>query len=355
MAKQIQRVQLRRERIHLRRRTLSNPRGTETTHIPKPALGPSRTRCHAASRRRHLVATNPPKNCSLAQTCNQCHQSGENLKTILPQSNYGKLREAESFNDELALDFAGPFKSASKNKQYLLVAIDHKTNSPSAKFTSRPSAEKVFTFLNEYIAQYGIPKRIRTDPATIFRGETFKQFRKKFFIKHIECPIRDHRGNEKIERLIRTMNERTLAEQFNINQKGNAEITSFLFALRTTAATNSSSPFDKVFGQKPNTIKNLLVEKPKSCLEIDNILQLSPKDFPKDDDSTTLMRNKTRKTKLERQFAKKKGQIVTESEHTITMDTPKGRQVISKRDVAKFKKKQKPHRTAHKQNNRSQH
>ena len=43
-------------------------------------------------------------------------------------------------------------------------------------------------------------------------------------------------------------------------------------------------------------------------------------------------------TKLEGQFAKKKDQIVTESEHTITMDTPRGLQVISKRDVAKLKK-----------------
>ena len=51
----------------------------------------------------------------LAQTCNQCQQPGKNLKTLLPQTNYGKLPEAENNNDELALDFAGPFKSASKN------------------------------------------------------------------------------------------------------------------------------------------------------------------------------------------------------------------------------------------------
>ena len=274
----------------------------------------------------------------LTQTCNHCPQSGKNLKTLLPQSNYEKLSEAEKFNDELALDFAGPSKSASKNKQYLLVAIDHKTNWPSAKFISRPTAEKVTTFLNEYIAQYGIPKRIRTDPATIFRSENFKQFCKNVFIKHIECPIRDHRRNAKIERIIRTIKERIRAEKSNLTEKGHSEITRLLFALRTTAATNNSSPFDKVFGQKPNTTKNLLIEKPKSCLENDNTLQLSPEDFPKDDDSTILMRNKTRNTKLEGQFAKKKGQIVTESEHTNTMDTPRGRQVNSKRDVAKLKK-----------------
>ena len=215
----------------------------------------------------------------LAQTCNQCQQSGKNLKTLLPQSNCGKLHKAEKFNDELALDFAGPLKSASKNKQYILVAIDHKTSWPSANFTRRPTAEKVTTFLNEYIAQYGIPKRISTDPATTFRDELFKQNCKKYFIKHIECPIRDHCGNGKIERLIRTINERIRAEKSILTEKGNVGNTRLLFAFRTAAATNSSSPFDKVFGQKPNTVKNLLKEKPKTCLENDNTLQLSPEDF----------------------------------------------------------------------------
>ena len=78
----------------------------------------------------------------LAQTCNQCQPSGKNLKTLLPQTNYGKLPEAEKFNDELALEFAGPFKSASKNKQYLLVAIDHKTNCQAQNLPVDPQPKK---------------------------------------------------------------------------------------------------------------------------------------------------------------------------------------------------------------------
>ena len=236
---------------------------------------------------------------------------------------------------------AGPFKAASKNKQYLLVAVDHKTSWLSAKFTSKPTAEKVITFLNEYIAQNGIPKRIRTDPATFFRGELFKQFCTQYFISHIECPIRDHRGNGKIERLIRTINERIRAEKSILTEKRNAGINRLLFALRTTATTNSVSPLEKVFGQKPNTVKNLIIEKPKPCLENDKTLQLSPEEFPRDYDSTVFMRNKTRNTKLEGQFSKKKGNIVQETEHTVTMSTPRGRQVISKRDIVKVKKTKK--------------
>ena len=271
----------------------------------------------------------------LVQTCNQCKNAGKNLKTIKSQSEFEKITAAEAFNDELALDFAGPFKSAHKNKQYLLVAIDHKTGWPSAKHASQPTTEKVIEFLNEYIIQNGIPKRIRTDPATIFRGEKFKEFCKNHFITHIECPIQDHRGNGKVERLIRTINERIRAEKTIITEKGNVGLTRLLFALRTAATANGNSPFENVFGQKPNTIKNILIEKPNNCLENDSALQLSPEDFPKDNDPTILMRNKTKNTKLEGHFKQRKGRIVSESDHLITMETKRGRQTISKRDIAK--------------------
>ena len=53
-----------------------------------------------------------------------------------------------------------------------------------------------------------LPKQIRTDPGTAFTSEKFISFCSQIQIKHITCPVRDHRGNSKIERLIRTINER---------------------------------------------------------------------------------------------------------------------------------------------------
>ena len=165
-----------------------------------------------------------------------------------------------------------------------MVSIDHKTNWPNTAFVKKPTAETVVNFLNAHIAQFGIPKRIRTDPATIFRGETFRQFCSDHFIKHIECPIRDHRGNGKIERLNRTLNERLRADKTIITERGNTGLARLLFALRTAAAANKTSPFEQVFGRKPNTIKEIITEKPKNCLENEETLQLSPEDIPKDDD-----------------------------------------------------------------------
>ena len=134
---------------------------------------------------------------NLAKTCPQCQNAGKNIKPLLTQKQVGKLPTVSELNQEIAIDFAGPFKNAPAAKQYLLVSIDHLSGWPKAKFLRKPTTEKVFEFLKIYIARHGIPKSIKTDPATIFRSKQFKTFCANRFIKHIECLIGDHRGNEK--------------------------------------------------------------------------------------------------------------------------------------------------------------
>ena len=135
-----------------------------------------------------------------ARLCDQCLQSGKNLKGMLRQKLVGIIPEASEQNEEIALDFAGPFQNAKKGKKYLLVSIDHDSCWPEAKFLHRPTTKNVLEFLKYYIAQYGVPRKIRTDPSPVFVSEAFVQFCNKFGIQHVKCPIRDHRGNGKIER-----------------------------------------------------------------------------------------------------------------------------------------------------------
>ena len=52
-----------------------------------------------------------------ARLCEQCLESGKNLKYILKQKQIGKLPEAKEQNEEVALDFAGPFQNAKKGKK----------------------------------------------------------------------------------------------------------------------------------------------------------------------------------------------------------------------------------------------
>ena len=81
-----------------------------------------------------------------ARLCDQCLQSGKNLKCMLTQKQVGKLFEASEQNEEVALDFAGPFQNAKKGKKYLLVSIDHYSGWPEAKCLHRPTTKKVLEF-----------------------------------------------------------------------------------------------------------------------------------------------------------------------------------------------------------------
>ena len=130
----------------------------------------------------------------LAKSWPDCQKAGKSIKPLLKQQNFGKLPIPEEVNDEIAIDFVGPFKIARSSKKYLIVSIDSKTGWQRA-----PTTRKVIEFLQRYIADKGIPKLIRTDPGTAFTSEEFQKFCEKYFIKHIKCPVNDHKGNGKVK------------------------------------------------------------------------------------------------------------------------------------------------------------
>ena len=73
-----------------------------------------------------------------ARLCEQCFESGRNFKYMLKQKQFGNLAEAKEQNEEVALDFAGPFQNAKKGEKYLLVTVDHF----SEKFYTAQQQEK---------------------------------------------------------------------------------------------------------------------------------------------------------------------------------------------------------------------
>ena len=146
-----------------------------------------------------------------AKTYPNCQKAGKNVKTIKKQNEFGKIGKPNQINEEIALDFMGPFTGAPENRKYILVATDHFSAYPTLKFVKSTDIKGVEKFLRENISNNGVPQIIRTDQASVFMGNEFEQLRKEFGIRHIVCPTYDHRGNAKVERLIRTINERLRA------------------------------------------------------------------------------------------------------------------------------------------------
>ena len=254
-----------------------------------------------------------------ARFCELCLQSGKNLKCIQSQKVFGKIPEVKEQNEEIALEFAGPFQNAREGKKYLLVSIDHFSGWPDAKFLRCPTTKKVIEFLKQFIAFYGVPKKIRTDPGTVFTSEQFARFCTQFGIEHITCPVRDHRGNGKIERLIRTINERLRTNKQIIVTKDQSGLSEILYALRVNKKKDGTSPFEKQMGRQPNTVKSNLVSKLLAISEQDPNLEFEQSDFQDDLDSRVLVRERARGSKLQGTFDKRAGRKIKETAHTVTM------------------------------------
>ena len=97
----------------------------------------------------------------LTTTCAKCRIAGKLIKPKLTQKQFGKLPVPKEINEEVAIDFAGPIKIARSSKKYLIVSIDSKTGWPDAKLMRAPTTNEVIEFLERYIANNGIPRKIR--------------------------------------------------------------------------------------------------------------------------------------------------------------------------------------------------
>ena len=113
-----------------------------------------------------------------AKTCKSCQNAGKNIKVIKRQSEFGTIQKAKQVNEEVALDFMGPFAGAPENTKYLLVAIDQFSAYPTLKFVKNTAIKEATEFLRKYFNDNEIPQKLRTDQATVFMENEFRQFEK---------------------------------------------------------------------------------------------------------------------------------------------------------------------------------
>ena len=96
-------------------------------------------------------------------------------------------------------------------------------------------------------------------------------------------------------------------------------------------------------GKEPNTVKSNVVGKFRDFSAQDSQLEFQPSDFHDDTDSTILVRERTKGSKLEPTFARKTGKVIEETTHTIAILPEKAKQpkIFSKRDIASTSSEQK--------------
>ena len=89
-----------------------------------------------------------------------------------------------------------------KVKKYVLVAMDRCLSWPSAMVTTTNTSDKVLKFLDKYITQHGVPRKIHVDQGSSFTSNKFKSFCNSEGIDLVYSPVNDHRGTGSVERTI---------------------------------------------------------------------------------------------------------------------------------------------------------
>ena len=149
----------------------------------------------------------------------------------------------------------------------------------------------------------------------------------------------DQRGNGKIERPLRTVNERLRANPEVQVEKQNKLFYQLVSALKISKEKDGKSRFERRTGQKPNTVTSIRVKLYKELNDLDygKSVELDPlEDFPRDGDSTIFVRERQRKGKLAGLFRGRRGRMTKETDHTVQF-APEGKTevTLSKRENAR--------------------
>ena len=147
-------------------------------------------------------------NVSISKNSIQCTKLGKSLKPMSNSNSAKPLPILNAPNLELQLDYAGPFSDDEGKQIYILAAIDRYSKFPSVMLTRSTGAKNIIKFLTEYTSTHRIPKTIRNDQYSGFKNQLVSEFCKNKNIKHIFCPVGDHRDCGSVERTIQTIKQK---------------------------------------------------------------------------------------------------------------------------------------------------
>ena len=159
------------------------------------------------------------------------------------------------FNGEVRLDFAGHLRDELKKDAYTLLAIDKWSKFPTAKVVSSTTADVVIKFMQKYISNNGVPRRLRCDQAQSFRAKKFQLFCNTSNIKLLFA--HNHRAIGVVERMIQTLKCRQSIikiGQTNTQYKLASVVAEIKKTLRFTPhVVTKISSLEPNMGRKPNT------------------------------------------------------------------------------------------------------
>ena len=151
----------------------------------------------------------------MAQKCRHCTKQGKNLNTILGKEQSFQMEPVVEPNEEVQIDFAGPLPDELSRDAYILVAIDKWSKFPTAKIVSNTTVDIAIDFMQRYIFNNWVPRRLRCDQAQTFRAKKFHLFCNTNNIKVLFTSVDDHRAIGVVKRMSQTLKRRLAVMKFD--------------------------------------------------------------------------------------------------------------------------------------------
>ena len=105
------------------------------------------------------------------QNCGQCTEQGRNLKPALRKEQMFQVEPVVKPKEEVQIDSAGSLQDELHKDACNLVAIDKWPKIPTAKVVANTTADIAKKFIERYISNNGVPRKIRCNQAQTFRAK----------------------------------------------------------------------------------------------------------------------------------------------------------------------------------------
>ena len=151
---------------------------------------------------------NPYLNKWLTDKIKICQQCQRNKAAKLIYTEAGIMPIATRPMERIQVDVMGPYPKSRQKNRFIIVAVDAFSRYIMAKAVPQARSIETINFLQDLINQYGLPQTIQTDNGKNFVSQQFKDFTKKYTIRHITSALYNPKAQGLVERTNRTLSDR---------------------------------------------------------------------------------------------------------------------------------------------------
>ncbi|MCP4345568.1 MAG: DDE-type integrase/transposase/recombinase [Desulfobacterales bacterium] len=193
-------------------------------------------------------------------SCHACAESGKsNYQEKVPT---GAIEPPEAPWQRICIDITGPFWTAPKHEEYIVIVMDYFSKWPEYLLTGNTTSSKIISWLSNVFANLGNPLEIVSDNGPQFISDEFEEFLASKAIKHRLTPVYCPERNGLVERFNHVIKHGSQAYNAIPDIRFRDAIRKIISNFRATAPQNSKSPAELLRGWKMRTdadIRNALL------------------------------------------------------------------------------------------------